>query len=385
MVNEIEYPINLLVVVIGAFLCVTLGIFLLFNKSAKNNANLFLGSLVLVCSCFFIQGTLYRFHLLEQFPYLTGIGNTALFLIGPFAYFYVRACTQKGFHLTPIDGLHLLPFFINFLMDVPQFLLPADQKIEAYVGFVNTGNLPYQPDWMVVVKSLHGIAYFVVSTRLILQYRKHLNNETSAIDATFHRWMLFFVILLALPLIIITVYANFGYNRIFIALQLSSFLILLLGIYAATLVKPELFHTFPHQMLLPASSEEEKQKYERSKLQPTQKEAYLHKLQTYVQEHKPFLQPDLSLAQLSEQVEIPTHHLSQVINEQLDCNFLDFINSLRVEEAKSALTDPKFSHYTIMAAAYEAGFSAKSTFYSVFKKHTGMTPSQFRKQAKVAA
>lgn len=383
MPKEIDYPINLLVIIIGVFLCLTLGGFLFFNKSAKNNANLFLGGLVVVFFAFFLQGFLYRFHLLDNFPYFIGWGSAALFLLGPFAYFYVRACIQKGFHLKPIDGLHFLPFLLGFLSSVPFFLKSTEERIAGYVDFVTNGNPLNEADWILLFKSLHGVVYFIISTRFILQYRKHLNNETSTIDTTFHRWMLFFIILLAFPVSTIFFYIHAEYHRIFIPLQLLSFFLLLLAIYLAALIKPELFHIFPHQMLIPKSSEEQKQKYESSKLQDAQKNKYIEKLQIYLKKQKPYLDPELTLSQLSEEVNIPSYYLSQVINEKLEINFLDFVNGYRIKEAQAKLIDPKMNHYTILSIAYEAGFNAKSTFYTVFKKHTGMTPSQYRKQAKV--
>jgi len=380
MQPEITYPIVLVVIVISTFLCLTLGIFLFFNKSVKNYANMFLGGLVVVFFTFFSIGFLYRFHLLDNFPYFIGFGNPALFLLGPLAYFYIRASTQKGFRLRLIDGLHILPFIINFGIDIPRFLQTGEERIAEYIYFLNNGSLPNQGDWELLVKSLHGVVYFAVSVYLIMQYRKNLSNETSAVDTTFHRWMLLFVILLALPVSSIFFYIHTDYNRIFIPLQLSSFFFLLLAIYVATLIKPQLFHTFPHQMLLPESSEEQKQKYESSNLQEKQKEQYLQKLQNYVQLHQPYLEPELTRDQLSEKINIPTYYLSQVINEKLGYNFLDFINGYRIEAAKTKLVDPKLSNYTIAAIAYDVGFNATSTFYAVFKKQTGMTPRQYQKQ-----
>ncbi|MBL8172151.1 MAG: AraC family transcriptional regulator, partial [Acidobacteria bacterium] len=59
-------------------------------------------------------------------------------------------------------------------------------------------------------------------------------------------------------------------------------------------------------------------------------------------------------------------------------SFTDLINAYRVEDAKRRLLDPTWKHYSILAIAEEAGFSSKSTFNAVFKKHTGQTPSEFR-------
>ena len=75
-----------------------------------------------------------------------------------------------------------------------------------------------------------------------------------------------------------------------------------------------------------------------------------------------------------------SYHLSQLLNENLNQKFYDFVNGYRVEEAKRALFDPANDHLTILAVALEAGFSSKSAFNAAFKKFAGTTPSDFRKQ-----
>ena len=114
-----------------------------------------------------------------------------------------------------------------------------------------------------------------------------------------------------------------------------------------------------------------KKKYENSNLDEAQKERYVLKLQDYVKNHEPYKEPELTLGILSERLDIPTHYLSQVINEKLGTNFLEYINRHRTEYAKSLLVDPDMSHYTIMSIAYDSGFNSKSTFYTAFKKYTG--------------
>ena len=168
------------------------------------------------------------------------------------------------------------------------------------------------------------------------------------------------------------------------SLVVTSPSIFIFSVFALILIKPELFQKYPHQMLLVESTEQKTQKYENSNLQEIQKERYVKKLIPFVETHKPFREPELTLAQLAEQVGIPAHHLSQVINEKLNCNFLDFINGYRIEDAKEKLVDSAFSHYTIIAIAYEVGFNSKTAFYSAFKKQTGTTPSSYRKSLKVS-
>jgi AraC-like DNA-binding protein len=119
-------------------------------------------------------------------------------------------------------------------------------------------------------------------------------------------------------------------------------------------------------------------KYEKSALTKKMADEYVRRLIQFMDSHKPFLDPNLTLPKLAGQVSIRTHHLSQIINERLHESFFDFINRYRIEEAKKRLSDPSLSHYSIMGVANEVGFRSKSVFNSAFKKQTGMTPSEFR-------
>ena len=94
---------------------------------------------------------------------------------------------------------------------------------------------------------------------------------------------------------------------------------------------------------------------------------------------KPYLDPDLRLKGLADQLETTTHHLSQVINEQLNKSFSDFINSYRVETAQSMLQDPKNKDLYIINIAYASGFNNKTSFNKAFKEVAGCSPSEYRK------
>ena len=104
-------------------------------------------------------------------------------------------------------------------------------------------------------------------------------------------------------------------------------------------------------------------------------------LQTLLVEQKRFLDSNLSLETLAHKLQISKSHLSRIVNNELGSTFTDYINTLRVEEAKSYLQNPDFSKYTIVAIGLEAGFSSKTTFNTTFKKIAGLTPSQYRKNA----
>ena len=124
---------------------------------------------------------------------------------------------------------------------------------------------------------------------------------------------------------------------------------------------------------------EERLKYANSKLSDINVQEYVQQLTNYMKTQKPHLTPSLSIEELSEKLSIPSWHLSQVINEYFNQNFFNFINSYRVEEAKHRLKDPTSNSKTILEVVYEVGFNSKSTFNDVFKRTTGMTPSEFKK------
>lgn len=95
---------------------------------------------------------------------------------------------------------------------------------------------------------------------------------------------------------------------------------------------------------------------------------------------KPFLNPNLNLPQLAKDLEIPSYQLSQVLNKNIELNFFDFINSYRVEEIKAKMADSKYDNLSLLGIAFESGFNTKSAFNRVFKKITGLTPSEYKKQ-----
>jgi AraC-like DNA-binding protein len=114
-------------------------------------------------------------------------------------------------------------------------------------------------------------------------------------------------------------------------------------------------------------------------LDKSQKEANTFKdIQNFILKEQRYLDPYLSLENLSHEVNTSTSSLSKLINTYSDGNFSDYINKFRVEEAKKLLSHPDYGAYTIVAIGLECGFNSKSTFYTAFKKFTGKTPTQFR-------
>ncbi|TSA33767.1 MAG: AraC family transcriptional regulator [Porphyromonadaceae bacterium] len=118
-------------------------------------------------------------------------------------------------------------------------------------------------------------------------------------------------------------------------------------------------------------------KYAKSGLRGEDLRKLVHAMDDLMDRKKLFLNPELSLAEVSEELLIPKHHLTQAMNTELGKNFYAYINDLRVKKFIEMVVDPKYKDYTFLAIAFECGFNSKSTFNSVFKRITSFTPSEY--------
>ncbi|MDB4292318.1 helix-turn-helix domain-containing protein [Maribacter sp.] len=109
-------------------------------------------------------------------------------------------------------------------------------------------------------------------------------------------------------------------------------------------------------------------------------EAEFNEIHAYIVGQKKYYDPAISLEKLSGELDMSMGKLSMLVNQISQKNFSDYINSLRINDAKELLANPEFGNYTIVAIGLECGFNSKSTFYSAFKKFTGQTPTVYRKQ-----
>ena len=80
---------------------------------------------------------------------------------------------------------------------------------------------------------------------------------------------------------------------------------------------------------------------------------------------------------MADALQVPSHHLSQVLNDQMNTNFYQLINQYRIEKSKKMLQTDRIHQVSIQGIGYDCGFSNKTSFYRAFKKFTGMTPAEF--------
>jgi AraC-like DNA-binding protein len=120
-------------------------------------------------------------------------------------------------------------------------------------------------------------------------------------------------------------------------------------------------------------------KYQRSALQTSDLERIASKLKAHVFDEKLYLEANLNLFKLAKMTGVSTQNISQTLSQFLETTFFDFVNQARIEEAKNLLKENK---KTVLEVSELVGFNARSSFYKAFKKETGMTPSEFKKQGK---
>lgn len=120
-----------------------------------------------------------------------------------------------------------------------------------------------------------------------------------------------------------------------------------------------------------------KEKYRTSSLDGLKEEDLFQRLDHLIMVNEVFLNPNLSLKEVSDLLHTNTKYLSQVINTRSGQNFHRYINEYRVNHLKEKLKDPNLRHLTLHGIALQCGFNSKSTFYKVFKEITGQTPKEY--------
>jgi ligand-binding sensor domain-containing protein/AraC-like DNA-binding protein len=127
---------------------------------------------------------------------------------------------------------------------------------------------------------------------------------------------------------------------------------------------------------------EEMRKYQSSGLSTQDLNTIVEKVKQYIKSEKPYLNSELKLSAVSKELNIPSHHISQALNQVLDQSFSDFINKYRVREVRYMLENEAHQKLTLMAIARQCGFNSKTSFYRVFKKFTGKTPADYLESIK---
>lgn len=342
----------LFAVAMGMFLFVSI----LWNKNRKQ---LPIALLVLAFSLILFQYVLFWTGYRTVFPYLGLFPHVCYYAVGPLLYWYFLNLYKKDIQFN--FSLHFIPAFLVFIT----FSALTVNRLE--LGEVTIPWLWFSGNpWFIAI---HMTIYGLMCLRL-----RVLSKVTTQFEQLRNTWSL--VLLLLFTLFIVSylsyyILVNFEFFNeqwdymISISMSLAIYTI---GFFI--MKEPQVFDgAFFSELFLP--DENKDSSFEESLMN----ELY-RKLTLYMELEKPFIDNELRLVNLADQLGFSTHLLSKVINKKSGKNFNQFVNDYRLQEAKRLLLEnPEYSVKTIY---FDVGFNNKATFYNAFKREFNCTPLQFR-------
>ncbi len=318
-------------------------------------------------------------------------------LPGVLLYFYLRSFKEK---ITWRKALpHFLIFFIFFFLTY--WNLSAMSKIYPDAKEIPVEGLKRPATLLIMLtRTVQQFLYFFLARKTLKSYQqsiRHLYSETSRIDLHWARFLVNgYIILICAFLVILPLMLK--YPQYFNSLLLINMAIATPYIYIATykgVMQPTIWQIQPglnKKIVEDEIHEAEKIETETIDLEKSKTakpvfntgkiEAIVKKITILMEQEKLFQETELTLHQLAGKLQVPIYQVSQAFNEGMKKTFYDVVNGYRVEEAKRLLLDSKNRNYTILSVGFEAGFNSKTTFNTVFKKFTGLTPTEYRDKQK---
>jgi AraC-like DNA-binding protein len=300
----------------------------------------------------------------------------------------------KQHRFRSIDLLHLLPFAIYFLYVLFTFYLKSGEYKLEFLNQIRNVGIPLDLTISSFLKIVQAVVYLIFAFRIIQKHRENLKQQFSYTENISLTWLKVITMsMMTIYLIhLIGLIIPFLFDQVdlgFVEQIMELFNVVFIYIMAYYGVKqPQIFKKWhldtptPSPSLQPITPQKEEvssedKKYAKSLLTSEESKRILKRLQDYMASEQPYLQNQLTIKELADSLKISPKYLSQVINEQLGLNFFNFINQYRVEEVKKRLTDKKYEHLSMLGIALDCGFNSKSSFNSVFKSQTGLTPSGY--------
>lgn len=369
---ELSFNLHAILNLLGAVQALLLAVALVSIKGGHKTANRLLAAFASTIAALIVGHILISTHYVELHPHLSRINHPFDFLVAPLLYLYIRTLLTRN-PLSKRDLLHFAPFVLCILYLIPYYFQNREYKLANFVSY-------QYAQWYYVRSALAlllAVVYLTCIVLMLVRFTRKMKSESSPAE----RAILFqarFLVFTFLALLLIAI-LRYLFDLRFPAYMRYTNLILPLG--ATIFVYTMAYFGLRKSRWQELEDFPPAKKYERSNLTPERSEKYLRKLLDLMETEKPYTDGDLTIQKLAERLMIPAQHLSQTINERLNQSFSELINTYRVEEAKRQLLDSKKKHYSILAIAEEVGFNSKSSFNAVFKKHTSITPSEFRKAA----
>lgn len=328
--------IILILASLGLIQGVFLSVYLFTLKQGNRISNSFL-AIILIGLTVRIGKSVFGYYMpLEAWQ--RNIGTSGILAVGPFLWFYGISLIDKDRLFPNWNYLHLLPFTVFLLLFT---VIPSAGEFETY--------------WNYGVVVFHLAIYLVISWNYLL--KSHLKISNSIFS-----W--YRNILIGVTLVWAYYLGNFLSFEIH---YITGPIFYTFLVYAFTYL-----FLNRHDFIL--------DKYGSSNLDRTTSNMLFQKIRKIFSEEHFFLEEDLSLDTVAKKLTVSPREISQVINENGQHNFHEFVNHYRIEMAKKLLVDTKYMNKKIATIAYDSGFGTVTSFNVVFKKKTKLSPSAYRKQ-----
>lgn len=339
---------------------------LLFHKRGNRKANQILafliGLLVLLLWNVFVKYAGLPLYLRS----VDALGLwTSPFLWGPALYFYVGTITLER-DVKPSD------FAKHFAVAGALFVAKYVLQGLMFAGIISQPFIDVFNNIGLMALYIHLTIYFFTCFQMLREYDQKLKLNFSEIEKLNLSWLRALVGIFAaviafdMCLTVPGVLRQEPIHLYSVYLFAESLAVFAIGYFS-------ILHT---NVLHPTEQLVSKPRYEGSPIDEALSVELAQKLVSVMDRSKPYMNNELRLADLAELVGVSPYYLSQVINEQHGKNFYDFVNEYRAKHAAELLAGDEKSNIT--KVAYDAGFNNRVSFNNAFKKHMGMTPSQYR-------
>lgn len=345
-----------------AVLIIGLGELFVHRKKAVN----YFGSAL--CLSFSLAILIYLIQsvgLYREWPQLLYINYPLELLAGHFFFFFFTLLMEKDFPIRSPYLLLFLPVLIATGLMMPYFLQAPALKIEQ-VPLYKTSNAFFHSVYLFIG---HNLESWMILNMLLFLGRTALKLRSNKVKKEKKSGGILLFAGLFLGVLLFYLWVDFFPSET--ARKLSIFLSILL-------VFPVYFFQRRNPGLFGESNAEEKpERYQSStKLAGKDTAKIIEALDSLMAEKKLYMNNELTLAELGDELSLTPHQLSEILNGRLGLSFRQYINRFRVEAAEKLLSEKP--ECTILDIAFGCGFGSKSTFNSVFSQATGMTPSEWR-------
>ena len=353
---------------------------LLFFSKKNRTADKWLALHLLCITASLLSHSLFS-RLFIAYPNFTLENLSTIYAIGPLIWLYVARLTIADFRIRKKHILIFVPFFLDLVYVVGKALYVRVFAVAEKVSFYDTQIPLVQLEFLIHdgLAILYNTAFFVMSYLLLGRYRSSLKQNFSSTRHINLFWLQSILVVLTLTLL---AWASYHLVEIFMyptPLASETYYPFWVAVILVTLTLGYRSLLQPHIHLNETESAPSSSKYQSSRLGNEELYALAVKLKSVVESEKLYLNPTLRLADLCTSLHLPSHTVSQVISQGLDTTFYDLINGYRVDEVKRLLSLEGKKHLSLIALAYEAGFNSKTAYYDAFKKYTGKSPSQYKK------